>query len=502
MTSETASLHAPEARAPHPASPLANRWWALGLISLATLMSTMDAAIVIVALPSAQRALGISDATRQWVLTAYTLAYGGLLLQGGRLADRLGHRRTLLIGALGFAAASALSGAAVSGPMLIAGRALQGSFAALLVPSTRALLVLLFRDPKERALAVGLFSAVFIGGLGVGFILSGIITNYLDWRWTLYINTPVALVVAIGVLRTLPGFPGDPGVRIDLPGVVLSSGGVAALVYGLSQAATHGPGSLAVLGPLTAAAALLGAFVLVEARVRRPLLPLRILTERNRAGSFVALGLNSFGNFGMLLILTYELQTVLRASPLVTGLALVPWAIANAFSSAVLSPRLMPRVPARYLLAAGLLLAAAGLVLLTRLTPASGYAPLILSAQLLIGFGAGLNGTPALAAALSGVAPRDTGVTSAMSSASNQIGASIGTAVLSTVAVLASGSYLAAHGGSAGAVAAVAGFASAMGWGAAVLVAGALLVALLVDADPRRGPAAAPGGVEAVPGDP
>ncbi len=243
---------------------VSNRWWALALISLATLMVTMDTAIVAVSLPSAQRELGIPDTARQWVLTAYTLAYGGLLLLGGRLADRLGHRRTLLVGAIGFVCASALSGAALSGPMLFAGRALQGAFGALLVPSTRSLLVLIFSDPQERARALGIYTAVLIGGAIFGFILSGLITSYLDWRWTLYLNVPVAVVVALGVMRLLPEFPGDASIRIDMPGVLLGSGGMVALVYGLSEAATAGWGSTEVAAFLAAAAALLGAFVFVE----------------------------------------------------------------------------------------------------------------------------------------------------------------------------------------------------------------------------------------------
>ena len=485
MAIPKAATRASESTTANTAAALPNRWWALALISLATLMVGMDTAIVTVALPSAQRDLGISDSARQWVLTAYTLSYGGLLLLGGRLADRLGHRRTLLIGAIGFVCSSALSGAAISGPMLFAGRALQGGFGAFLVPSTRSLLVLIFHDPKERARALGIFTAVLIGGAVFGFILSGVITNYLDWRWTLYVNVPVAVVVAVGVLRLMPDFAGDPSVRIDLPGVLLGTGGMVALVFGLSQAATSGWGSAQVAFPLIAAVALLGAFVLVEARVGSPLLPLRVLADHNRAGAFITLGLNSFSNFGMLLILTYELQVVLHASPLATGVALVPWAIAAAIGAAFVGPRLMNRLPARYLLVPGLLLLAAGLILLSQLTPDTAYAPLILVAELVLGFGAGLNGTPAIYTALSGTPTVDTGVTSAMSSTSNQIGASIGTAALSTIAAGATTSYLASHTAVAATTAIVHGFATATTVGAVVLFAGALLVGLLVDADPR-----------------
>jgi len=460
------------------------RRWALLIISLATLMVGVDTAIVSVALPSAQRELGISEETRQWVLTAYTLAYGGLLLLGGRLADRLGHRRTLLIGTIGFVCASALSGAAVNGPMLFAGRALQGAFGALLVPSTRSLLVLIFRQPRERAWALGIFTAMLIGGAVFGFILSGVITNYLSWRWTLYVNVPVAALVALGVVRVLPDFAGDRSVRIDVPGVVLAAGAMVALVFGLSQAASSGWNSTAVVIPLVLGVVLLAAFLGLESRVPSPLLPLRVLADRNRAGAFVALGLNSFSNFGMLLVLTYELQVVLRASPLLTGLALVPWALASAVGAAFVGPRLMPRMPARRLLTPGLLSCSFGLVLLGQMTPATSYMPLIFIAQLFLGFGAGLNGTPAINAALSGVRAADTGVTSAMSSTSNQIGASIGTAVLSTVAAGATASFAGGGGQSA---ALVHGFTTATFIGSIVVFAGALVVGSLVDVNPARG---------------
>jgi EmrB/QacA subfamily drug resistance transporter len=475
------------ARSPRPQDGLesaAARRWALLIISLATLMVGVDTAIVSVALPSAQRELGISDETRQWVLTAYTLAYGGLLLLGGRLADRLGHRRTLLIGTIGFVCASALSGAAVNGPMLFAGRALQGTFGALLVPSTRSLLVLIFHEPRERAWALGIFTAMLIGGAVFGFILSGVITNYLSWRWTLYVNVPVAALVALGVLRVLPDFAGDRSVRIDVPGVVLAVGAMVALVFGLSQAASSGWNSTAVVIPLVLGVVLLAAFLWLESQVPSPLLPLRVLADRNRAGAFVALGLNSFSNFGMLLVLTYELQVVLRASPLLTGLALVPWALASAVGAALIGARLMPRMPARRLLTPGLLSCSFGLVLLSQMTPATSYMPLIFIAQLFLGFGAGLNGTPAINAALSGVLTADTGVTSAMSSTSNQIGASIGTAVLSTIAAGATASF-AGSGGEPAAL--VHGFTTATFIGSIVVFAGALVVGSLVDVNPARG---------------
>ncbi|HKB49682.1 MAG TPA: MFS transporter [Ktedonobacterales bacterium] len=282
-----------------------SRWWALVVISLAQLMVVMDTTVVIVALPSAQRSLGISDATRQWVVTAYTLAYGGLLLLGGRLADRFGQRRMLLVAMIGFAAASAISGSAANGAMLIGSRAVQGSFGALLVPSATSFVALLFpvAERRARAKAIGIFSAIAIGGAAFGFILGGALTDYLSWRWCLNVNVPLAVLAVLGAVLVLPDPSAGERVRLDVTGAVLACGGMVGLVYGLGETASNGWSSAIVRGSLAAAVALLAAFVMRQAHATSPLLPLRVVTDRNRAGAFIARGLLGFGQFGIFLFL-------------------------------------------------------------------------------------------------------------------------------------------------------------------------------------------------------
>ena len=483
------------ARSPAPvANRLRGRWWALVVISLAQLMAIMDTTVVIVALPSAQRSLGISDATRQWVVTAYTLAYGGLLLLGGRLADRFGQRRTLLVAMIGFATASAISGSAIDDGMLIVSRALQGAFGALLVPSATSFVALLFpvSEPRARAKAIGVFSAIAIAGAAFGFILGGVLTDSLSWRWCLYVNVPLAAIAVLGALAVLPDRSKSQEVRLDIPGALLGCGGIVGLVYGLGAVASDGWGSRVVIGSLATAAALLTAFVVLQASVRSPLLPLRVVTDRSRAGSFIARALLGFGQFAMFLFLTYQLQAVMGYSPLVAGLALIPLLAANAVGSVGIAPQLIPRIPPRLLITPGIVLNAAGLLLLAQLTPTTAYLPLILSAELLLGLGGGLTVTPALNTALTGVGPADTGAASGMVSASQQIGASIGTALLNSVAASATAAYLTIHAHTAGVNAAtVHGYTVAAAWGATLLLVGALLVAVLINA-PKPRPATGP----------
>lgn len=453
------------------------------VITLATLMATMDTAIVIVALPSAQQALGMPDTARQWVVTAYTLAYGGLLLVGGRLADRLGYRRTLLAGATGFVIASAAAGAAINGPMLIAARAFQGAFGAILVPSARALITILFREDRSRAKAFGVFTAALITGAVVGFILSGLLASFLSWRWSLYVNVPIALAVWIGTLLVIPKAPGSPAVRIDVPSVVLGSGGLTLVVYGLSQAASVPWTSSDVALPLVLAVVSLVGFVVRQATAASPLLPLAILTAPARAGSFVTLALGSVGTFGMALILTYQLQAVMRYSPLATGAALVPFAFTSAFAAIFVGPKLMRFAPIRWLIASGLALTGIGLLVMSISVSASELWPII-AAELLLGLGTGLSATPSQLTVMRGVAAAQTGAASAMSSTSNQIGASVGSALLNSLAVSSTTAYLASHPGVGALSAAANGYAAAAQLGATLLLAGAVLVAFLLrDAD-------------------
>jgi EmrB/QacA subfamily drug resistance transporter len=470
--------------------PTRAHWWILVIIAGAQLMVILDTTIMIIALPSAQRSLGFSNADRQWVVTAYTLGFGGLLLLGGRISDMIGPKRTLMIGVVGFAFASALGGASRTTGMLIGARALQGMFGALLAPSVLSLLTTTFTDPRERGRAFGIYASIAIGGAAFGLILSGLLTQYLDWRWCLYVNLPIAAAVAIGVLAKIPSRSGHPGVRLDIPGAILGCGGLVALVYGLGQAATYGWSSLSVLGPLAAAVVLLALFVVVQTRVSSPLLPLRILANRNRAGSFLAIILAVLGMYGTFLFLTYLLQTVDHYSPLKAGVAFLPLMVINGLAATQLTSRLMPRLRTRLLVVPGLLIAALGVALLTQLTADASYLVHILPTELLLGLGLGLAMVPCISTATNNAEPRDVGITSAATNTSQQIGASVGTALLNTIAATATTAYLASHTRSvvAGAQATVHGFAVASGWAAGFLVLGAVVGGVLINADPAHEP--------------
>ena len=269
-------------------TPDRRRWMTLACIALAQLMAALDATIVNIALPSAQRALHISDADRQWVVTAYTLAFGGLLLLGGRLADHLGRKRSFLLGLVGFAAASALGGSAVNLSMLIAGRALQGAFAALLTPAALSLLAITFTGPRGRATAFSVYGAIAGSGAAVGLLLGGVLAQYAAWRWCLFVNVPIAAVGAVGGWMLLSDAPSRGGRRFDVAGAALATAGLVALVYACAEAAARGWGSPTVIGLFLASGALLAGFVGREARAADPLLPLRVVLDRNRGGSYLA----------------------------------------------------------------------------------------------------------------------------------------------------------------------------------------------------------------------
>ncbi|MFJ7149566.1 MFS transporter [Streptomyces sp. NPDC100445] len=440
--SETA-LKAPGIAVPHGD---ANRWKALVFIALAQLMVVLDATIVNIALPSAQQDLGISDGNRQWVVTAYALAFGGLLLFGGRIADLWGRKRAFVLGLGGFAAASALGGAATTGAMMFGARALQGAFGALLAPAALSLLAVMFTDAKERAKAFGIYGAIAGGGGAVGLILGGFLTEYLDWRWTFFVNVPFAVVAAAGayfVIREPEG--GRNRSPLDIPGVILSTLGLVALVYGFTRAASDGWGDSVTVAMFVASAVLLVTFVIVEARVKAPLLPLRVVTDRNRGGIYLSLGLAIIGMFGLFLFLTYYLQIVKGYSPVKTGFAFLPMVAGMITGSTQIGTRLMTRVPARLLMGPGFLVAGLGMLLLTQLEIGSSYAGLLLPAIALLGLGMGTAFMPAMSLATQGVQPRDAGVASAMVNTSQQVGGAIGTALLNTIAASATTSYVRDH---------------------------------------------------------
>jgi EmrB/QacA subfamily drug resistance transporter len=421
------------------------RWWGLLVIALAQLMVVLDATIVNIALPSAQRDLGMSDGNRQWVITAYTLAFGGLLLLGGRIADLAGRKRAFVIGLVGFAVASAIGGAANGSAMLFGARALQGVFAAVLAPAALSLLTTTFTDPKERAKAFGIYGALAGSGSAIGFIVGGVLTEYLNWRWCLYVNIPIAAGAVIGALILLHDRPARGDARLDVPGVLLGCGGLVALVYGFSEAESRGWTDPLVLGLFAAGAVLLAAFVWWQSRAPMPLLPLHVLRDRNRAGCFLTMMLAVIGMFGLFLFMTYYLQVILGYSPVRTGLAFLPLTAAIIVGSTQISARLLHHVAPRLLMVPGMLLASGGMVVLTRMTVHSAYATEILPALILMGLGMGLTFMPVFATATAGVAPRDAGVTSATVNTSQQVGGSIGTALLNTIATTTSASYVTAH---------------------------------------------------------
>src|SRR5262247_184490 len=334
--SEPAVVKSEQAGPSGVAAGSSRRWWVLGVVGLAQLMVVLDATIVTIALPSAQSALGFSNADRQWVVTAYSLAFGGLLLLGGRLSDLVGRRRMLIIGLVGFAAASALGGAATSFAVLVIGRGLQGAFGAMLAPAALSTLTVTFTDPAERGKAFGVYGAIAGGGGAVGLLLGGVLTEYLSWRWCLYVNVVLAVIAVAGAVRLLAAHPRDPDVRIDWPGTVLAVAGVV----------------------------LLAAFVLVEQRVQHPLLPLRIVLNRFRGGAYLAIGLSAIGVFGIFLFLTYYLQLTLAYSPVRSGLAFLPMIAAIVLASTTSSGVLMQRFGPRPLIPVGLLIAAGGLAIL------------------------------------------------------------------------------------------------------------------------------------------
>jgi EmrB/QacA subfamily drug resistance transporter len=457
------------------------RWWILAVLGIAQLMVVLDATVVNIALPSAQKALHFSNDNRQWIITAYALAFGSLLLLGGRIGDLFGRKRTFVGGAIGFAVASALGGAAQSFDLLVAARALQGVFAALLAPAALSLLTTTFTDPDERGKAFAVWGAIGGGAGALGLLLGGVLTQSLSWRWTMFVNLGFAIPAALGAFALLQSKSNAVKPRIDVPGTLTATGGLFALVYGLAHAQTHGWGSSTTVGFLVTGVLLLATFVAIEARSPHALLPLPIVRERNRGGSFLALGVIGAGMFGVFLFLTYYLQQNLGYSPLKTGFAFLPMTGALVITAGI-SARALPRTGPRPLFAVGMALAAVGLVLLAQLGLHASYATEVLPGLILVGAGIGLVFPPATNIATSGVNAADAGVASALVNTAPQVGGSIGTALLSTFAASATSSYLAGTHATANLVAraAVHGYTTAFWWSAGIFAAGALITGLLV----------------------
>ncbi|HEY2442335.1 MAG TPA: MFS transporter [Streptosporangiaceae bacterium] len=472
------------------ASPDSRRWLILGVVGIAQLMVVLDATIVNIALPSAQRSLGFSTVDRQWVVTAYALAFGSLLLFGGRLGDLIGRKVTFLGGLLGFAVASAVGGAATSFGMLVVARACQGAFGAFLAPAALGVLTTTFTDPKERGKAFGVYGAIAGGGGAVGLVLGGVLTEYLNWRWCLYVNLFFAGIAAVGAVLLLKRLPSAGRPRLDLPGVVVVSASMFCLVYGFSNAASHNWHTPSTYGFLAAGVLLLAAFALWQGRAAHPLLPPRVVLDRNRGGAYLAVLVAGAGMFGIFLFLTYYMQQTLHYSPVITGVAFLPMIGMVIVCANMSNIALLPRFGPKPLVTLGMLLAAVSLVWLTRIGPDSSYAAAVLGPLMVAGMGFGFVIAPAMNTGTFGVAPQDAGVASATLNTGQQIGGSIGTSLLNTLAASATAGYLTSHlvGGRPApalvSAALVHGYTTAFWWSAAIFATGAVVCGSLL----RRGP--------------
>ncbi len=426
--------------------PDPRRWRALVVIAIAQLMVVLDASIVNIALPDAQRELHISAANRQWVVTAYTLAFGGLLLLGGRIADYAGRKRVFVIGLIGFAGASALGGFAPDQALLFTARALQGAFGAILAPAALSLISVTFVDSKERAKAFGVYGALSGAGAAIGLIAGGLLTQYASWRWCLFVNIPMALIAVALAIPNVRESRIHGTTRYDVPGALLSTMGFISLVYGITEAANPSLGwsSPRAIGFIAAGAVLLVAFVAFESRTSNPLLPMSILLDRVRGGSYLAQFLLASGLFGMFLFMTFYFQGVHGFSPVRAGLCFLPFSL-GVVTSAGVSSQLLPRVGPRPLGTLGLLMASGGLLYLSRITFDSSYVSSVLPALILMSLGLGAVFVVVSSTALFNVPFHESGVASAVLNTTQQIGGSLGTAIFNTLAISATAAYAIAH---------------------------------------------------------
>ncbi|MFG3009523.1 MFS transporter [Streptomyces cinerochromogenes] len=476
------------------ASP--KRWWILAVIAIAQLMVVLDATIVNIALPSAQTDLGFSDGNRQWIVTAYALAFASLLLLGGRIADLFGRKPAFLVGVVGFAAASALGGAANGFTMLVVARALQGAFGALLAPAALSLLNTTFTDARERARAFSVYGAIAGAGGAVGLLLGGVLTDALDWRWTLYVNVAIAVVAFAGGWILLGNHRDAANAKLDVPGTVLVATGLFGLVYGFSNAETHDWDSPLTWGFLVAGGVLLAAFAWWQTRAAHPLLPMRILLDRDRAASFLAVLITGAGMFGVFLFLTYYLQLNLGFSPTKTGVAFLPMVGALMVTAQAGTTMLLPRLGPKVVIPLGFAIATAGMAWLTGIGLGSSYLGAVLPQLIVIGVGLGLVMPPAMQLATGGVAAEDAGVASATVNAMQQVGGSIGTALLNTLASSAATAYLSGRDATSEVVraqATIESYTTAFGWSAALFGAGTVIALLSYRRGaPRQDAGAAP----------
>jgi EmrB/QacA subfamily drug resistance transporter len=453
-------------------------------------MVTLDTTIVNIALPSAQRSLGFSTDSRQWVVTAYALAFGSLLLLGGKLGDLFGRKWTFVVGLVGFAVASTIGGSAQSFAMLVGARVLQGAFGALLAPTTLSLLTVTFQNSPDRAKAFGIIAAIAGGGASVGLVLGGVLTQLLSWRWCLYVNTLIAIPTVLVALRLLQNHPPKGRPSIDMPGVLLAGTGLFALVYGFSNAETHSWTTPLTIVALGGSAFLLAAFVGVERRKKDPLLPLHIVMDRARGGAYLSILLAGAGIFAVFLFLTYYMQENLGFSPVKTGLAFLPMTAALVVTSTTVQTKVLHRTGAKPLVAVGMTLGLISMLLLSRLSPGDGYIGHVLPSVIIVGLGMGCIFAPAFGTATLGVDESEAGVASAMVNTSQQVGGSVGTALLSTIFASATAAYTASHirAPELSGVAAIHGYTVAFTWAAGIFALGLMLALIILPAKADSSP--------------
>jgi EmrB/QacA subfamily drug resistance transporter len=415
------------------------------VIAAAQLMVVLDATITNIALPAIQTDLGVSDANLAWIVNSYALAFGGLLLLGGKAGDLFGRRKMFQAGIAVFTLASLLGGLAPNEGLLIAARILQGVGAALAAPSALALITTTFPAGKPRNTAMGVYAAM--GGVGatVGLLLGGTLTDVLDWRWVFFVNIPIGLAVLAGT-RTLVEAERHPG-RLDVPGAITGTGGLIALVYGITRGGEHGWTNGLTLASFAAAAVLLVAFLVLQARITNPMMPLRLFKDRNRWGSYATMLFIGAGMFATFYFLTLYMQLILGYSPVKTGFAFLPFSFGMAAAAGV-SSKLIAQVAPRVIAGPGLLVAAVGMFWFTTLEPDSSYAGHLMPAMFVTALGLGMSFVPMTLGAVSGVSHEDTGIASALLNTAQQIGGALGLAVLSTLSTSAADDQLPEAAGS------------------------------------------------------
>ena len=470
-------------------APDPRRWFALVVIAIAQLMVVLDASIVNIALPHAAKALSIAPKDYQWVVTAYTITFGGFLLLGGRIADYVGRKKAFMVGLLGFAGASLLGGLSQNQQMLFSARALQGLFGALLAPAALSLISVTFTESKERAKAFGVYGALSGVGAAIGLIVGGLLTQYVNWRWCLFVNTPMALIAFTLAIPNVRESKVKGHQKYDVPGAILVTLGMVLIVFGVSQAATPGKswGSFSAWPFMLIGAVLIVFFFMLESMVSHPLLPLRLVTDRIRLGAYLTQLFVGLGLFGMFLFMTFYFQNVLGWSAVKSGLAFLPFSLGIILSAGT-ATKLLPRLGPRPIASLGLTVSACGMLFLSMIKVDSNYLTHIMPAMLLMSLGLGMSFVCLASTALFNVSNNDTGAASAVLTTSQQVGGSFGTAIANTIAVSATTAYIAANVAGRPTVdelhsAAVHGYDQAFRFGSVMLICAAGLFFFLVNID-------------------